>query len=63
MRSVKSTLLFTDWRKKMTHEQEEKLKRISEEMIIYDKAISVFDINRHGFLSKSDREKAQKTIK
>ena len=47
----------------MTHEQEEKLKRIREEMIIYDKAISVFDINRHGFLSKSDREKAQETIK
>ena len=52
-----------NWRYKMTHEQEEKLKRIREEMNIYDKAISVFDINRHGFLSKSDREKAQETIK
>lgn len=47
----------------MTHEQEEELKRIREKMDIYDKAISVFDINRHGFLSESDREKAQETIK
>lgn len=47
----------------MTYEQEEKLKRIREEMNIYDKAISVFDINKHGFSSKSDREKAQETIK
>ena len=47
----------------MTYKQEEELKRIREEMAIYDKAISVFDINRHGFLSKSDREKAQETVK
>ena len=47
----------------MTNEQEEELKRIRREMEIYDKAISVFDINKHGFLSKSDREKAQETIK
>ena len=47
----------------MTHEQEEKLKRIRGEMDNYDKAISTFDINRCGFLSKADREKAQETIK
>ena len=47
----------------MTYEQEEELKRIRKEMEIYDKAISVFDINKYGFLSKSDREKAQETIK
>ena len=47
----------------MTYEQEEELKRIRKEMEIYDKAISVFDINKHGFLSKSDRENAQETIK
>ena len=63
METVRTTLLCEKWRQKMTHEQEEKLKRIREEMNIYDKAISVFDINRHGFLSKSDREKAQETIK
>ena len=47
----------------MTYEQEEELKRIRKEMEIYDKAISVFDINKHEFLSKSDREKAQEAIK
>ena len=47
----------------MTYEQEEELKRIRKEMEIYDKAISVFDINRHVFLSKSDKEKAQETVK
>ena len=47
----------------MTYEQEEELKRIRREMEVYDKAISVFDINKHGFLSKSDREKAQETVK
>lgn len=47
----------------MTKEQVEKLEEIKKDMEIYDKAISVFDINKHGFLSKSDREKAQETIK
>ena len=47
----------------MTHEQEKELKRIRSEMEVYDKAISVFHINKHGFLSKFDREKAQETIK
>ena len=47
----------------MTYEKEQELKRIRNEIEIYDKAISVFDINKHGFLSKSDREKAQETIK
>ena len=50
-------------RYEMTREKEEQLKRIRKEMDNYDKAISTFDINRHGFLSESDREKAQETIK
>lgn len=47
----------------MTYEQEKELKRIRREMEVYDKAIFVFDINKHGFLSKSDREKAKETVK
>ena len=47
----------------MTKEQVEKLEEIKKDMEIYDKAISVFDINKHGFLSKSDREKTQEIIK
>ena len=47
----------------MIYEQEEELKRIRKEMEIYDKAISVFDINQHRFSSRSDREKAQENIK
>lgn len=47
----------------MTQEQERELNRIKEEMEIYDKAISVFDINKHGFLSSSDKEKAKENIK
>lgn len=47
----------------MTKEQVEKLEEIKKDMEIYDKAISVFDIKKHGFLSKSDREKTQEIIK
>lgn len=47
----------------MTYEQEKELNRIKEEMEIYDKAISVFDINKHNFLSNSDKENAKENIK
>lgn len=47
----------------MTYEQEEELNRIRKEMEVYDKAISVFDINQHRFSSRTDREKAQENIK
>lgn len=47
----------------MTQEQERELNRIKEEMEIYDKAISAFDINKHRFLSSSDKEKAKENIK
>ena len=47
----------------MTKEQVEKLEEIKKDMEIYDKAISVFDINKHGFLSEWEREDAQETIK
>lgn len=47
----------------MTYEQEKELNRIKEEMEIYDKAISAFDINKHNFLSRSDKEKAKENVK
>lgn len=47
----------------MTYEQEKELNRIKEEMEVYDKAISVFDINKHNFLSSFDKEKAKEKVK
>ena len=47
----------------MTYEQEKELNRIKNEMKIYDTAISIFDINKHVFPSKNDRETALENIK
>lgn len=47
----------------MTYEQEKELNRIKREMEVYDKAISVFDINKHRFSSNSDKDKAKENIK
>lgn len=47
----------------MTYEQEKELERIKREMEVYDNAISVFDINRHVFSDRSDREKALENAK
>ena len=47
----------------MTHEIEMKLEQLKKEREVYEKAISVFDINRHPFLSRTDREKAEENIK
>ena len=42
----------------MTKEQVEELKKIQEEIEKYDKAIRVFDINKHKFLSECDKKEA-----
>lgn len=47
----------------MTYEQEKELNRIKKEMEMYDKAISVFDINERNFLSNSDKDRATKNVK
>lgn len=47
----------------MTHEKEMKLEQIKKEREVYEKAISVFDINRHFFLCMEDRKKANENIK